>query len=41
MKLYWRLKKNGRWTWRPVKVRRIERCTEQLDIAYIEREEEE
>ena len=40
MKLYWRVKINGKWTWRPARVRRIERCTATLDIAYLEREEE-
>ena len=41
MKLYWRVKINGKWTWRPAKVRRIVRTTATLDVAYIEVMEEE
>jgi len=24
MKLYWRIKKNGKWTWRPAKSHRVQ-----------------
>jgi hypothetical protein len=45
-KLYWRLKKNGKWTWKPVRVTEVERRIDPdtntpalLAVIYLEEEE--
>ena len=42
MKLYWRIKKNGKWTWRPVLVRDKEDILVEQQLRWcLIREEEE
>jgi len=45
-KLYWRIKKNGKWTWKPAQVTEVERRIDPdtnspalLAVIYLEEEE--
>jgi len=39
-KLYWRIKKNGKWTWKPAKVIHVEGTGNRALMYTIEEEEE-
>jgi len=41
VKLYWRVKRNGKWTWRPAKVTSEIQTTAKTTVYYIQMEEEE
>jgi len=40
-KLYWRVKRNGKWTWRPVTPKQIDiiMCGADIETAWLEEEE--
>jgi len=38
-KLYWRIKKNGKWTWRPAEICHFDITDETIEVIRLEEEE--
>ncbi len=40
MKLYWRIKKDGKWTWRPCSIMEITEWCDHIEVTISKEEEE-